>query len=83
MAAKQGNAGGKRLVGKGKRDPAEADGRGNATKKIKAGKAKTAVVPIRTGEGGGGTGGGSPGELTQPPRTRSKPKRDVQPVRQK
>ncbi len=61
---------GKRLVGKGEVDPAEADRQGPPTKHVPVGKHKSVEVPHRTGEGGGGTGGGSPGELTPSPTSR-------------
>lgn len=69
------SADGKRLVGKGEVDPAEANLDGPPTKTIRAGKHNAVEVPIRTGEGGGGTGGGSPGELTYPPTSQDEAQR--------
>ncbi len=61
------SADGKRLVGKGELDPAETPDGEIAIKTIKVGQDQTVEVPVKTGEGGGGVGGGSPGELTYPP----------------
>lgn len=52
-------------VGKGKKDEAvPAMEKRVKTKTVVAGKKKQVKVPVRTGTGGGRTGGGATGELT-------------------